>query len=118
MVQQDKPVAPIKINLGSDELVPNMVQQASQIPYAAALHKNFDSEFQEELVSALNEAGLSWSILTTHMQYTKADEYSCFKTMNDSPLFQSFKESNFSETDCVEDVSSEHFEEVSCELNH
>ena len=38
--------------------------------------------------------------------------------MNDSPLFQSFKESNFSETECVEDVSNEHFKEVSCELNH
>ena len=117
-VQQDKTVAPMKINLGSDELILNMVQQASQNPYATALHKNFDSEFQEEPVSALNEADLSWSILTTHVQYTKGAEYSCFKPMNDSPLFQSFKENNFSEADCVEDVSSEHFEEVSCELNN
>ena len=38
--------------------------------------------------------------------------------MNDSPLFQSLKEQNFSETDCVKDVTDEHFEEVSCELNN
>ena len=58
-VQQDKPVVPMKINLGSDELIPKMVQKASQNPYATALHRNFDSEFQEEPVSALNEADLS-----------------------------------------------------------
>ena len=38
--------------------------------------------------------------------------------MNDSPLFQSFQEQNFSEAACVQDVSSEHFEEVSCELSN
>ena len=38
--------------------------------------------------------------------------------MNDSPLFQSLKEQNFSEDECVKDVSDEHFEEVSCELNN
>ena len=117
-IQQDNPVVPMKTNLGSDELMPNMVTQASQNPYAAALHKNFYSEFQEEPVAALNEADISWSIPTTHVQYKKAAEYSCFKPMNHSPLFQIFKQSNFSETDCVEDVSSEHFEHVSCELNH
>ena len=118
VVQEDKPVVPMKIKLGSDELIRNMVEPASLNPYSAALHKNFDSEFQEEPLSALNEADLSWSILTTHVQYTTTAEYSCFKPMNDSPLFQSFKEQNFSETECVEDVSDEHFKEVSCELSN
>ena len=81
------------------------------------MHKNFDSEFQKEPVSVLNDADLSWSILTAHVQYTKSAEYSCFKPMNHSPLFQSFKEQNFSETNCVEDVSGEYFKGVSCELN-
>ena len=107
----------MKICLGSDQSQ-NMVETASLNPYSAALHKNFDSEFQEEPLSALNEADLFWSILTTHVQYTTAAEYSCFKPMNDSPLFQNFKEQNFSESECVEDVSDEHFEEVSCELNN
>ena len=61
-----------------------MFQPTSLNPYSAALHKKFDSEFQEEPVSVLN------------VQYTKAAEYSCFKPMKDSPLFQSFKEQNFS----------------------
>ena len=39
-------------------------------------------------MSALNDADLSWSILTTHVQYTKAAEYSCFKPMNDSRCFR------------------------------
>ena len=78
----------------------------------------FDSEFQEEPLSALNEADLYWSILTTHMQYMTAAEYSCFKPMNDSPLFQSFKEQNFSERECVKDISDEHIKEVSCELTN
>ena len=117
-VQQDKPVVPIKIKLGSDQSIQNMVETASLNPYSAALHKNFDSEFQEEPLSALNKADLFWSILTTHVQYVTAAQYSCFKPMNDSPLFQNFTEQNFSENECVEDVSDEHFEEVSCELNN
>ena len=116
-IQQNKSVVPMKICLGTDQSQ-NMVETASENPYSAALHKNFDSEFQEEPLSALNEADLSWSLLTTHVQYTTAAEYSCFKPMNDSPLFQNFKEQNFSETGCVEDVSNEHFEEVSCELSN
>ena len=32
--------------------------------------------------------------------------------MNDSLLFQNFKEQNFSETECVKDVSDENFKEV------
>ena len=84
----------------------------------AALHKNLDSEFQEEPESAVNDADLSWSILTTHVQYTKASKYSCFKPMNGSPLFQGFKEQNFTDVECVQDMSGEHFEEVSCELGN
>ena len=38
--------------------------------------------------------------------------------MNNSPLFQGFIEQNFTESECVHDVSDEHFEEVSCELNN
>ena len=52
------------------------------------------------------------------MQYTKASEYSCFKPINDSPLFQGFKEQKFTDAECVQDVSGEHFEEVSCELSN
>ena len=36
--------------------------------------------------------------------------------MNDSPLFQGFTEMNFTDAECVQDVSEEHFEEVFCEL--
>ena len=87
-IQQDKPVYPTRISLGLDRTTQLLSESASSNQYATALHKNLDSEFQEEPVSALNDADLSWSILTTHVQYTKETEYSCFKPMNDSPLFQ------------------------------
>ena len=117
-VQQDKPVVPMKVHLGSDQSIQNVAETALLNPYSAALHKNFNSEFQEEPLSALNEADLSWSILTTHVQYKTAVQYSCFKPMNDSPLFQNFKEQDFDENECVEDMSDEHFDEVSCELQN
>ena len=87
-------------------------------PYAAALKREIDSEFQEEPpMSGLYETDLSWSILTTQVKYVKENGKSWFKPMNDSPLFQGFTEMNFTDAECVEDVSGEHFDEVSCELN-
>ena len=40
------------------------------------------------------------------------------KPLNDSPSFQTFDKQNFDESECVEDMSGEHFEEVSCELQN
>ena len=47
------------------------------------------------------------------MQYEVAVENRCFK-----PLFCTFDKQNFDESECVEDMSPEHFEEVSCELQN
>ena len=107
---------PTKISLGLDRTRQLLLETAN--PYVAALQKDLDSEFQEEPMSGLNEADLSWSILTTQVKYTKASENSWFNPMNDSPLFQGFKEQNFTDAECVQDVSGEHFEEVSCELSN
>ena len=115
-IQQERPVYPTKISLGLDRTRQLLSETAN--PYAAALKRDLDSEFQEELMSGLNETDLSWSILTTQVKYTEASEKSWFKPMNDSPLFQGFTEQNFTDAECVEDVSNEHFEEVCCELNN
>ena len=66
-----------------------MLETASN-PYVAALQRNLDSEFQEEPLSAVSDADLSWSILTTQVKYSKASEKSWFKPLNDSPLFEGF----------------------------
>ena len=66
-VQQDKAVVPMTVHLGSDKSIQNVAEKALLNPYYAALHKNFESEFQEEPLTALNDADLSWSILTTHV---------------------------------------------------
>ena len=115
-IQQERPVYPTKISLGLDRTRQLFSETAN--PYAAALKREIDSEFQEEPMSDLNEADLSWSILTTHIKYTEGCEKSWFKPMNDSPLFQGFTEINFTDAECVQDVSKEQFEEVSCELNN
>ena len=117
LYNRTKPVVLLSVHLGSDQSIQNVAETALLNPYSAALHKNFDSEFQEPL-AALNDADISWSILTTHVQYKAAAQYSCVKPMNDSPLFQNFEQQNFDETECVEDMNNEHFEEVSCELQN
>ena len=66
-IQQDKPVYPNKICLVLDRTNQLLSETAASNSYAATLHKNLDSEFQEEPVSALNNADLSWSILTTQV---------------------------------------------------
>ena len=71
-VQQDKPVVPMTVVIGSDKSIQNVTETALLNPYSAALHKNFDSEFQEEPLTALNDADLYWSILTTQVQYKTA----------------------------------------------
>ena len=104
--------------LGSDKSIQNVIETALLNPYSAALHKNFDSEFQEEPLTALNDADLYWSILTTQVQYKTAVQNCCFKPLNYSPLFCTLEKQNFNVNECVEDVSAEHFEEVSCELQN
>ena len=114
-IQQDRPVYPTKISLGLDRTRQLLSETAN--PYAAALKREIDSEFQEEPMSGLYETDLSWSILMTQVKYVKENGKSWFRPMNDSPLFQGFTEMNFTDAECVEDVSGEHFDEVSCELN-
>ena len=104
-----------KISLGLDR-TRQLLSETVNL-YVAALNRELDSEFQEEPMSDLNEADHSWSILTTQVKYTEGCQKSWFKPMNDSPLFQGFTEINFTDAECVQDVSNEKFKEVSCELN-
>ena len=60
---------PTKISLGLDRTRQLLSETAN--PYAAALKREFDSEFQEEPMLDLNETDLSWSILTTQVRYTE-----------------------------------------------
>ena len=62
-IQQERPVYPTKISLGLDRSRQLLSETAN--PYVTALKRDIDSEFQEEPMSGLNEADLSWSILTT-----------------------------------------------------
>ena len=116
-IQQDRPVCPKNINIGLDRTRQLLSETASN-PYASTLQKDLDSEFQEEPLSAVSDAVLLWSILTTQVKYSKASEKSWFIPMNNSPIFEGFTEQNFTDAECVQNVSDEHFEEVSCELSN
>ena len=117
-IQQDKPVVPMTVTLGSDRSIQNVTETALLNPYFATLHKNFDSKFKEEPLTALNDADLSWSIATTQVQYKTAVQNCCLKPLNDSPLFCTFEKQKYDGSECVEDMSAEHLEEVSCEFQN
>ena len=71
-IQQERPVYPTKLSLGLD--ITRQLFSETANPYMAALKREIDSEFQEEPMSDLNEADLSWSILTTLVKYTEGCE--------------------------------------------
>ena len=81
-VLQDKPVVPMVVVLESDKSIQNVTETALLSPYSATLHKNFDSEFQEEPLTVLNDADLSWSILN----HSSAEQNSSSEL-----LFQTFE---------------------------
>ena len=78
-IQQDKPVYPTKISLRLDRTRKLFTETIASNPYAAAFHRDLESEFREEPLSGLNDADLSWLILTRQVKYTKASENSWFK---------------------------------------
>ena len=114
-IQQERPVYPTKISLGIDRTWQLLTETAN--PYAPALKRDLDSEFQEEPLSDLNDTDLSWSILITQVKYVKHSGNSWFKPMMIAHCFKASQNINFTDAECVEDVSDEHFEELCCELN-
>ena len=108
-VANGEPVNPLAVNSRVDEL--------SKIanPYTVGLRTSTDSILKKEPSSEMKRCDLTWSILSTVVDYTENDKDSPYKEMNHSPIYR-FKNVNGLITDEQSDLWDERFEEVSCNL--
>ena len=75
-----KQVNPLAVNSRVDEL--------SKVvnPYTVGLRTNTDSTLKKEPFLEMKKCDLTWSILSTVVDYTENDKENPYKEMNHSPL--------------------------------
>ena len=105
MVEQVNPLA-----------VNSRVNEFSKVvnPYTVGLRTNTDSTLQKEPFLEMKKCDLTWSILSTVVDYTENDKESTYKEMNHSPIYSRFEDTKDLILDEQSDLWSERFEEVSC----
>ena len=64
----------------------------------------------------MKKCDLTWSILSTVVDYTENDEESPYKEMNHSPIYSKFEDTKDLILDEQSNLWSDRFEEVSCNL--
>ena len=64
----------------------------------------------------MKKCDLTWSILSTVVDYTENDKENPYKEMNHSPIYSKFGDTKDLILDEQSDLWSERFEEVSCNL--
>ena len=103
-------VNPLAVNSRIDEL--------SKVvnPYTVGLRTRTDSTLKKEPFSEMKKCDLTWSILSTVVDYTENDKDSPYKEMNYSPIYSRFEDTKDLILDDHSDLWNERFEEVSCNL--
>ena len=106
-VANGKQVNPLAVNRRVDEL--------SKVvnPYTVGLRTSTNSTLKKEPSSELKKCDLTWSILSTVVDYNENDKDSPYKKMNHSPIYSRFENVNDLITDEQSDLWDERFEEVS-----
>ena len=109
-VANGKQVNPLVVNSRVDEL--------SKVvnPYTVGLRTNTDSTLKKEPFFEMKKCDLTWSILSTVVDYTENDKENPYKEMNHSPIYCRFEDTKDLILDEQSDLWSERFEEVSCNL--
>ena len=109
-VANDEQVNPLAVNSRVDEL--------SKVvnPYTVRLRTNTDSTLKKEPFLEMKKCDLTWSILSTVVDYTENDQDSPYKEMNHSPIYSRFEDTKDLILDEQSDFWNERFEEVSCNL--
>ena len=109
-VANGEQVNPLAVNSRVDEL--------SKVvnPYTVGLRTSTDSTLKKEPSSEMKKCDLTWSILSTVVDYTENDKDFPCKEMNHSPIYSRFENVNDLITDEQSDLWDERFEEVSCNL--
>ena len=85
-------------------------------PYIVGLRTNTDSTLKKEPFLEMKKCDLTWSILSTVVDYTENDKDSPYKEMNHSPIYRRFEDTKDLILDNQSDLWNERFEEVSCNL--
>ena len=106
-VANGKQVIPLAVNSRVDEL--------SKVvnPYTVGLRTDTDSTLKKEPSSEMKKCDLTWSILSTVVNYTENDkEDSPYKEVNHCPICSKFGRAQ----GLMIDILDGRFEEVSCNL--
>ena len=109
-VENGEQVKPLSVNSNVDE------QDPIVNPYTIGLRTNTDSSLKKEPALEMKKCDLTWSILSTVVDYTECGKSSPYKEVNYSPVYNKFT----STKDLVYDETTNHwqerYEDVSCNL--
>ena len=83
-VENGEQVKPLSVNSSIDE------QDSIFNPYTIGLRTNTDSSFKKEPAMELKKCDLTWSILSTVVDYTECGKSSPYKEVNHSPVYSKF----------------------------
>ena len=111
-VKNGTQVKPVHINKMLDKIV-----DVSVNPYQEALTHELDSNLHEEPSLEMKRCDLTWSILSTEIDYTTNKDNSPYREMNTSNLYNKLQEDEQLITESSLDQWDERFEEVTCSLH-
>ena len=111
-VKNGTQVRPVHINKMLDKIV-----DVSVNPYQEALTHELDSNLHEEPSLEMKRCDLTWSILSTEIDYTTNKDDSPYREMNTSNLYNKLQEDEQLITESSLDQWDERFEEVTCSLH-
>ena len=83
-------------------------------PLSNAYSKSIDPQLHQEPLWHMNDAELTWSILSTDVDYTVADVQGPYKALNNSPLFNLMEPLKLDETEYPDNL--DRYEEVTAHL--
>ena len=112
-VKSGTQVKPVHINKMLDKIV-----DVSVNPYQEALTQELDSNLHEEPSLEMKRCDLTWSILSTEIDYTTDKDNSPYCEMNTSNLYNKLQEDEQLITESSSDQWDERFEEVTCSLHY
>ena len=87
-------------------------------PYKEALTQEVDGYLHEEPFLEMKKCDLTWSILSTEIDYTTNKDNSSYTEMNTSNLYNKLSEDEQLITENPSDQWDERFEEVTCSLHY
>ena len=112
-VKNGTQVKPVHIDKMLDKIVGVSVN-----PYQEALTQELDSNLHEEPSLEMKRCDLTWSILSTEIDYTTNKDDSPYSEMNTSNLYNKLQEDEQLINENSLDQWDERFEEVTCSLHY